>query len=438
MSDRAAAPPGRLFYGWWIVLSTAAINLFQAGTFGYGFGLLFQPLSTEFGWTSTQISLAMALRSEVGAIGALAVGFGIDRFGVRRTLTLGVCIVAIGFGALSQVRELVGFYLAMCLIAAGSSAAGGGVGQIAISRWFVQKRSRALSVMTLGAGFSGIMVPPLALLITTFGWRAALMAMAAGMLLICLPLAQWMRDRPEELGLWPDGGDTPPVYGIDLEHKEGRPARDAHELPGMTAREALGSREFWFMIAAIGPVSLANNAVTTYQVPLLQHAGMSTALAAISVTGLTMMSVLGRLGFGWLGDFWDKRRVLALCFALQAAGTFIAANIGPLWMVIPFLLTFSPGFGGPIPVRGALFAEYFGTRSLGSIQGSFAMANTVIALMGPILVGYLYDTTGSYTTAFLVVAAGSAAAIPVVLTAPRPRRFAAVSAEAKPADERTP
>ncbi|MBI4499201.1 MAG: MFS transporter [Chloroflexi bacterium] len=421
MPDPIPPASGRIFYGWWVVFSSAAIILLTGATFFYGFGVFFQPIIDEFGWSNTQVALASSLRSEVSAFAAPLIGLAVDRFGVRRVLIAGVLIVGLGFGALAQVQDLLSFYLAMSLIAIGTSASGGSAGIVAVSRWFVRKRSRALALMTLGAGFSGVMVPVIAMLVTRFGWRSALIVMGVFVIGVGLPLARRMRDRPEEMGLWPDGEPHPPADGTGAPPTAPMPSPAGQDHEGMALAQALRRREFWQLTVAMTLAGLASTAVVVYQVPVLQHAGVSAELAALSVTGLTLVSVTGRLGFGWMGDFWDKRWVIGACFGLQTVGILFFAALGPAWLVFPFLLTFSPGFGGPIPVRPALMAQYFGTRALGSIQGSFMLAQTLGAVIGPLVVGYMYDTTGSYQAAFFVMAVVSAAAVPVMLTAPRPQ-----------------
>lgn len=102
MSVKGSPVRGRFFYGWWIVFAAAAINLLTGATFFYGFGVFFTPILTEFGWTNTQVALAMSLRSEVSAFAAPVVGYSVDRFGVRKIMTLGVLVVGMGLAFLSR------------------------------------------------------------------------------------------------------------------------------------------------------------------------------------------------------------------------------------------------------------------------------------------------------------------------------------------------
>src|SRR3990172_3667269 len=140
------------FFGWWVVFASAALVFLTGGTFFYRVG--------------APTSFAFSLRTEVGGIAAPIVGFMVDRVGARRLMVFGVLIVALGFVLLSRVQDLWAFYGSIAVIAIGMSAAAGPVGIVAIAHWFRRRRGRALAVMTMGAGSSGIMVVVLAWLIS--------------------------------------------------------------------------------------------------------------------------------------------------------------------------------------------------------------------------------------------------------------------------------
>ncbi|MGH9204849.1 MAG: MFS transporter, partial [Vicinamibacterales bacterium] len=151
----AVAQRTGFFFGWWVVFACAAIVFFTGGTFFYGFGVLFNPIVNEFGWSRASVSFAFSLRSEVGGLAAPIVGFMVDRVGSRRLLIIGVITVAVGFVMLSRMDSLWTFYASVVVIAIGMSATGGPVGMVAIAHWFKKRRTRAIALMTVGAGTSG-------------------------------------------------------------------------------------------------------------------------------------------------------------------------------------------------------------------------------------------------------------------------------------------
>jgi sugar phosphate permease len=401
-----------VFFGWWIVFASAAIVFLTGGTFFYGFGALFNPIVNEFGWSRASVSFAFSLRSEVGGLAAPVVGFLVDRVGSRRLMVAGVVLVALGFVLLSRVETLWAFYGAVIVIAIGMSATGGPVGMVAIAHWFRRQRGRAIAVMTVGAGTSGVMVLVLAALISATGWRDALVIVALAQLVVCIPLALSIRNRPEDMGLQPDGDIAPAT-------EDG--VQPAPAAEGMGVWEALRTPTFWKMAVASGLTNLGVMAIVVHQIPFFtESAGLSEGLAAATVTAMTLLSLMGRLGFGQLADTIDKRHVMAIAYALIALSLVLYATVYSGWQVLYVLPIFAVGFGGSIPVRPAFQAEYFGLRAFGAIQGMAFTIATLGGLLGPVFAGWVYDTTESYRVAFAVLAAGSLLAVPLVLSVGAP------------------
>lgn len=404
------------FFGWWVVFASAAIVFLTGGTFFYGFSALFNPIVNEFGWSRAAVSFAFSLRSEVGGIAAPVVGFMVDRVGPRRLMVFGVTTVAVGFFLLSQVQNLWAFYGSVVVIAIGISAAAGPVGIVAVAHWFRRRRGRALAFLAMGAGSSGIMVVVLAWLISAFEWRNALLIIAALQLAVCVPLALSIRNRPEEMGLHPDG---------DVE--DGPRLEDAALTPGVaepegcTVRQALRSPAFWRLALAVALGNLGAMAIIVHQIPFLTGSvGLSEAAAAASVTGMTLVSVGGRFGFGYASDLIDKRLVMAGAYALLALAVLLFAAVYHPWQVFLVLTLFGLGWGGIIPVRPALQAEVFGLRAFGAIQGLVFTIATLGAFIGPVFAGWMYDQTESYRLAFVVLAAAAFLAVPMLVTLGRP------------------
>ncbi|HET8944480.1 MAG TPA: MFS transporter [Dehalococcoidia bacterium] len=407
-----------VFFGWWVVFATAAIVFLTGGTFFYGFGALFNPIVDEYGWSRASVSFAFSLRSEVGGLAAPIVGFMVDRVGSRRLMMIGVALVALGFVLLSRMQSLPAFYGAVVVIALGISATGGPVGMVAITHWFKKRRGRALAMMTVGAGTSGVMVLVLELLISGFGWRSALLIMGVTQFVVCMPLAMSVRNRPEEIGLQ---ADNEPWDNDDPAGATTGPASLAGQREGMTVAQAIRSTSFWRLSLAVMLTNLGTTAIIVHQIPFFTSSvGLSEGLAAASVTAMTFMSLVGRLTFGQMADFRDKRFVMAGAFALAAFSLLLFATVYEPWQVLYTLPVFALGFGGMIPTRPAFQAEYFGLRAFGAIQGLVFTIATLGALVGPVFAGWVYDQTDSYRLAFVLLAVASFLAVPMVLSIRRP------------------
>ncbi len=417
-----------------MVAASAAIMVLSASTLYFGTGVLFSAIVGEYQWSTLAAAAAVSLRSELSAIAAPVVGFAIDRFGTRPVMLIGLGFIAAGLLWLSQIDAIWGFYGSLALTAIGTSGSGGAVGTIAVSRWFVRKRSRALSLMFIGPATAGITVPVLTWLITTQGWRTANVIWAGIIVLVCMPLALVMRDAPEKYGLRPDG--DPPGQPEATVAASARPLAQASVLGGtrsLTVKQALRTRTFWQLMMAYTLTNMANTPAVVLAVPFLVGQGIPTETAAWAAAGIPAVSVIGRVGLGFWGDFLDKRYIVAFSFALQAAGIFLLAGITEAWMIVPFLALFAVGFGGPIPLRSALQADYFGLGSLGSIQGALMFMTTIGGFLGPIFLGALVDMTGTYHLGWVILAVICALGVPLTLMMPQPltpgRRGVADAAE---------
>ena len=409
-----------VFYGWWIVFASAAIVFLSAGTFFYGFSLLVGPLTDEFGWSRASISIGFSLRTELGGIAAPIVGFAVDRIGVRRITLAGVIIVTAGMVLMSRTESLAFFYLSVVILAIGMSGTGGANASTVISHWFRRQRGRALGLMTLGGGAGGLSAIVFAWLISDFGWRDALVIIAIVQLVICVPLAMSIHNRPADLGLEPDGQPRDLVPASTPASTQPAP-----EGPEVTSGQAVRSAMFWRMALVFGLSNFATTAVIVHQVPFLEEqVGFSHTAAAASVTIMIAISIVGRLGFGGAADRYSPTLVLAAGLAFTASGLLLFAVVREPWQTVFPLVLFGIGFGAAIPLRSVLQAEYFGLSAFGAIQGMVLTVTTLFAFVGPVMAGFMYDATESYRLAFVVLACGPAIGIPLVLTlqAPQVRR----------------
>lgn len=406
----------KIFYGWWIVLTAAVMHFIGGGTFYYGFTVFFNPIRNAFGWTSAATSIAFTLqRLESGILGPVA-GFLVDRLGPRKLMLGGWTITGLGFLWMSRINSSWAFYGAFLVIATGMSFASGLVSNTAVANWFTKKRSRALAITFIGPGASGLLAPLLALSISQVGWREVLAYVGIALWVIGLPLSLLMRHKPSQYGYLPDGESSIGVGEAAVEADSGTPTSD------FSAKDALRTKAFWLLAFVSFFQQVGTSAVMVHIVPYLESVGVPTTIAALSVTGMTVFSLIGRLGFGLLGDFANKRYLIAVALALQTIGLFIFSLVGVdrMWLLLVFLLTFGPGYGGPIPVRPALQADYFGTRSFGTIMGLGAVVAMLGGLVSPVIAGWFFDTLGSYHLAWQLFALATLPAIPLMLLAKSP------------------
>lgn len=418
----------KIFYGWWIVAASATLHFFSGGAFYYGFTVFFNPIRDTFGWTAAITSVAFTLRGlETGVLAPIA-GLLVDRLGPRKLMLFGWSTVGLGFILMSRINSLAAFFASFTMVAVGMSFASGLVTNTAVANWFTRKRSRAMATTFIGPGASGLLAPLLALSINQVGWRETLIITGIVLWVFGLPLSLVIRHKPGQYGYLPDGEITAPIPETasepNLRSSSPIVGLDSESLAtGFTAKAALRTRAFWLLSLIFLFQQIGTSAVTVHIVPYLESVGVSTAVAAIAVTGMTLFSLIGRLGFGLLGDFTEKGYLIAIALTLQTIGILFFAYIGTggTWLIILFLLTYSPGFGAPFPLRAALQADYFGTRSFGTIMGLLSTISMIGGLASPVVAGWIFDVTGSYRLAWQIFALATAPAIPLMLLAKPPR-----------------
>lgn len=384
--------PARIFYGWWIVGAAFLVAMYVGGVVFYGFTAIFEPIANDMGWSYTQVSLAASLRGlELGVL-APVTGIMTDRLGPRRLIFGGAVITALGFFLLSLTTSLATFYVAFALIAIGMSATTLTVLMTAIANWFRLKVGIASGIAMSGFGFSGLFVPLIVRLIEVYDWRTTMVILAAGMLIIVLPLSFVFRHRPEPYGYFPDGRKEVTVTpGINATQPQ------TEEL-SIRAGHALKAVTFWRIALTFMIHAMVVSTVITHIMPYLSSIGINRSRASLVAMILPIMSVGGRLGLGWLGDKYGRRRTVAAAFAMMTVGMlfFSYAPVVGLWLLIPFLLLFGFGYGGSTATRPSMVAEYFGRANYGTILGLMVGINAIGAFVGPPLAGWVFDTWDSY------------------------------------------
>jgi len=389
------------FYGWWIVFACFLIAFYVGGTIVYGFTAFFEPIAKETGWSYTQISIAASLRGLEMGVFAPIMGFLVDRFGPRRLIFCGTLTTGFGLILLSQSNSLTTFYGAFVLLALGMSACAGTTLMTAVANWFKRNIGKALGIMTCGFGASGIIVLLIVDLINLYQWRTTLIILGLGIWLLGIPLSFVIRNKPEQYGYLLDGKTS-------IERVPTPKSQDKE----VSFKGALGDNNFWRLSIAEAVRMMIVMAVITHVMPYLSSLGVSRSRAALVTTSIPLLSIIGRIGFGWLGDTFDKRYVMAGAYSLAGVGLLCFSYIQTPWIIFPFLILFPLSWGSSA-LRGAMVREYFGMTSFGKIIGVMMGIAAIGSIVGPFLAGWVYDTSGSYYRVWLVFAGISI--VPVIL-----------------------
>ena len=430
----------RIFYGWWIVIAAVILNILQGGILFYGFTLVLDPVTDEMGWTKTELTIAYPIMGVVIGVISPFLGGLFDRIGPRPLIGAGMVIVAASMIMLHYVQSLPMFYLWFSLLNLGSMGIWLSVGPT-VANWFVRARGRALGTYSLGFALAGLVAPPLYWLIDGgiilgfefdgLGWRDAFFIL--GVMFLCLmPITILIfRHRPENMGLYPDGADYPP-----LEVSPGAEMSDDAEMT-TTAMQALRSQAFWLMAICSALTFLTIATLTVHWVPYMGSIGIEREAAAFFLPLLPLGTMMGRLLFGFLADLYNKKRVTALAFCVQAAAVLMLSQVDPAreWTLVLFLVLWGFGFGGTIVARMALQGYLFGRNSFGALQGMLTMTTEAGFALSPLIASIVFEELGTYRPLFLGFAVLAFLAGPLTMLIRRPTpQFATGFATAQSAD----
>ncbi|MFC1803702.1 MFS transporter [Thermoproteota archaeon] len=409
-----------MFFGWKTVIAGAIIACWGYGSWYYGMGALLLPLTTEFGWTRTQITLAFSMRSIEGGLEGPLGGMAIDKWGERKITIISTIIACVGLITVLYVKTIWQFVIVWgFIVSLGFNLGLYDTVNSAVAKWFHKERSRAIGIVTIGGGLGApVIVPIMTWIIENYSWRTALLFIVATTFLICIPLAWfWMKDNPPEAyGMLPDG---------DHLKKKKNEEKCETEIKlnygyDFTPQEALRNKSFWMMLIAFMLNGGTLAMITIHQMAYHQSMGID-ALATAGILGMmATISLGGRFFTATMGDKLTERQYIILGYILRTIGLiiFIYARTIPLIMV--FALVYGVGYGITIPAQISLRANYFGRKAYATITGYTTFFISITNVAYPTFAAWIYDTTGSYIQAFWIVTALQAFAVVFMFFAKKP------------------
>jgi len=412
----------RIFYGWYLVAASVAANTIFSAAYFQGFGVLIIPIERTFGWDRWVLSAAMSLRQLESGIVSPAVGFLLDRFSARKLIFWSAVISAVGFIGLGSITDIVGFFLFFVVISLGASGVSHGVTwPVIISRWFRRNCGLATGLAVTGPIFGSPIVILNAQIVETYGWRVLLIGYGILILGGVTLLSMLVRDRPEPYGLRPDG--DPPEDSTERSTGSSPSRPDT----GLTLRAVLRTKEFWLFTSYLAGTFTVNSAFQVHMIPYFQQdIGLTAAWAAVVVSMVFIISGIGRIGGGYLLDKTDYRLVLAVVAAMMGFSLFYLqmVDVRTVSGTLPFALMFGVSFGCLVPMRGAVGSTMFGTRAIGKVLGLLQGAPVAAGVIGPLVMGVIFDMKGNYSIAIWGLIIISALMVPLSLAMASPAELA--------------
>ena len=401
-----AATKSKLFYGWTIVAVGFLAHIASAFSISSTLSVFLKPLSEDLGISRGVFSLIRSGEILIIAAAAPLVGTLMDRHGGRWLMAAGGLISGTGFLLLGQARDFWQFLLfRWLLISPGDALMGGMVVNVSISRWFVRMRGRALALAGMGHGLAKVGMPLLAAsLIVHTGWRAAWVVFGVlTLVLVVAPSLLFMRRRPEDMGLLPDGRSR-------AQHDGGAPANEDDLARARAAiadvawsrREAMRTPAFWLIITTFGVAHVGVTGLNLHLFAFVSDQGHPAMVAALVMSIIAFMQFSTPMVWGLLAERSDIGRLIMAKFLIQAAGIFLALSTPGLLSLYTGFFLYGIGMGGTSILAEMIWANYFGRISLGKIRGMGSLLTHAFSAGGPPFFGLLFDFTQSYDLSFSI------------------------------------
>lgn len=403
-----------LRYPGWRVVVICQIGVLSgiATIFFTLFTLFIKPWQHDFGWNREQISQAFTLAAMSVAVCSPILGRLLDRFEPRKLIAGMMVVFGLGFASLAWLTPHLGQFEATAVFI---GIAGTGTYQLGYARivasWFERRLGMALSVVVAGSGLGSLFIPPLVQhSITVYGWRPTILILALLPLLVGAPLTF--------------------LFASSLSaHSSRKPSfPQAGAVIGLSWKQALATRSFWLIVLGVGCMSLAENGVLVHLAPMLSDRGLKAEDAAFIVSILGGSAVAGRLLLGWVLDYLEGAGVAMGALLLAGSGIFLLGHARSFHAAALASLVAGLGMGCEYDLIPYMLKRYFGMRSFSTLYG---LSYTMYAIAGgtaPLLLGYVYDATGSYTR-ILSLFAGITAGIAFAMLALPAYRYLASSTD---------
>jgi MFS family permease len=384
----------RLFYGWVVVVTFLIIGAIIMGT-RFSFGVFFSSLESEFNLTRAAISGIFSIYMVLSSVFAILSGWALDRYGPRILIFLMGLFTGLSLLLTSQTSSLWQLFLTYSLLL---SIGSGGLHVMIIStvsRWFNKKRGLALGVASSGIGLGQVIMAPIAtMLISSFNWRMAYIVIGLITWVFVVPMSRLLKKDPSEIGALPDGVN---LRLEDIERK-----RKGVQLICFPLLKVLKTKSFWLLISIWLLWSSNSFLVSTHIVPRAIDMGISAEKAAIILSLMGGMSIIGRILLGRVSDIIGRKTIAIMCSLLQAGAMVWLVWSRNLWMLYLFASIYGFAYGGFAPSTTALVSDTFGVSNIGSVFGVLNIGWGIGAAIGPAIGGLIFDVRNSYSIAFFL------------------------------------
>ncbi|MDP6605197.1 MAG: MFS transporter [Dehalococcoidia bacterium] len=385
---------------WRVVAAGFLCIVFAFGVPTMVMPVIYSPIIDEFGWSRAQVTFVASLKFGAGAVFGIFFGALADRFSIRKIVVVFSLVSIAAMVGFLWIETLWQFYAAGLVMGAGAIAVMIAV-KVLVSQRFLHRQGFAIGAALLGTSVAGSFTPLLATaMIAAYGWRMTVALLSSGIWLVAIPVFLWIVKEP-------DAADAAATAGAG---PRPQPPNNPLAPAEMDFSAVLRSRSFWLVALAVMLIGLADQSMGQHLMLYLERdVGFARSIAATVLSAVFVVSIAGKLGFGWLYDKLSVKGVM-WCYGLMAVAIVLAFSVQLLPMLVLFTVARGLAHGGAIVDIPVLSKHCFGPRVLGRTIGVLTACVAVGFAIGPPLVGYMYDTQGSYRNAFLLLIGVSVAA----------------------------
>ena len=385
----------RFHYAWIVVIVTFLVLLLAAGVRTLP-SVIIKPLEAEFGWDRGSISFAVAISLFAYGFGGPLSGTLVDRFGPKRVMLGGLALTALGLTPLLWLTDIWQFHILWGLVVGvGTGAIANVLGATIANRWFNIHRGIVLGLLGASSAAGQLLfLPSMIALSTNAGWRSTIGFMAAGVAALLIPVVLFMRNRPEDIGAQPFGGESAAVIAAIGDQSAATPLS-----------KAVRTADFWLLAGSFFICGYTTNGlIGTHLLPHTVEHGFVEIEAAGAVALMGAMNIVGTLASGWLTDRYDNRKLLATYYGLRALSLVALPFIVEMRGLLLFAIVYGLDWVATVPPTVNLTARRFGRASLGTLYGWIFCSHMIGAGLAAQAGGLFRDWLGDYHLIFLSAA----------------------------------
>ncbi len=405
------------FYGWTVLFAAGSSMVVRNSAASLTLAVFIFPMSEDLGWSRTLIAGAASLGGLVATVASPVVGWALDRYGARVILTGSVLILGLSTVSLAWATVPIAFYLAYGLGRVIFSSPLNIGPSVVVSRWFVRRRGLATGFLFLSHSLGMITFPLIAGLVIKYrGWEDAWIVLGVLVWILALgPVSMLVRQTPEEVGLLPDGDPPKSQAG-------GAETSAVTEEQNWTLREAARTPTLWLLAMATGSLFLLQSGTNIHQGAYFLDQGLGVGVSAATLSLNAVFTGVGSIFWGWLVDRVPVRFTYAGVALMMAVALILFPMADTTVEALIVASIFGAAVGGILVVPVVAYADYFGRRSLSAIRGVTEPFVSLGQAIGALFSGIVYDVTGSYKDAFLVLSILGFATIVMLLATRAPVR----------------